>query len=79
MLNIKKSITLTGTVTVKDGEMEKQVVYLNANISKAGGNDNISQTIQDRELYNANKTEIRKDVAAFTEKVYAIQDEETTE
>nr|DAH06010.1 MAG TPA: hypothetical protein [Caudoviricetes sp.] len=78
MLNVKKSITLTGTVTVKDGEIEKQVVYLNANISKAGGNDNISQTIQDRELYNANKAEIRKDVAAFTEQVYAIQDNEET-
>lgn len=76
MLNVKKSITLTGTVTVKDGEMEKQVVYLNANISKAGGNDNVSQTIQDRELYNANKEEIRRDVAAFTDQVYAIQDAE---
>ena len=76
MLNLNKSNTLTGTVTVKDGEIEKQVVYLNANISKAGGNDNISQTIQDRELYNVNKAEIRKDVAAFTDQVYAIQDQE---
>lgn len=76
MLNVNKSITLTGTVTVKDGEIEKQVVYLNANISKAGGNDNISQTIQDRELYNVNKAEIRKDVAAFTDQVYVIQDQE---
>lgn len=79
MLKTKKSITLTGTVTVKEGETEKQVVYLNANISRDSGNDNISQTIQDKALYAANKVEIRKDVAEFTKEVYHIQDQEVTE
>lgn len=80
MLKTKKSITITGTVSVKEGEIEKQVVYLNANISRDNdGSDNISQTIQNRELYSANKTEIRNDVAAFTAKVYEIQDQEVSE
>lgn len=79
MLNTKKSITLTGTVMVKDGETEKQVVYLNANISQDSGNDNISQTIQDKALYAANKTEVRKDIETFTDQVYSIQDQEVTE
>lgn len=76
MLNVKKSITLTGNITIKDGETEKQVVYLNANISRDSGNDNISQTIQDKVLYAANKTEIRKDIESFTDQVYLIQDQE---
>lgn len=74
MLNTKKSITLTGTVAVKDGDIEKQVVYLNANISSDNGNDNISQTIQDKALYTLHKEEIRNDVEKFTEQVYSIQD-----
>lgn len=76
MLETKKSTTLTGIISVKDGDTDKQVVYLNANLSAGSGNDNISQTIQDKALYAANKAEIRKDVAAFTEQVYAIQDQE---
>lgn len=78
MLNVKKSITLTGSVTVKDGETEKQVVYLNANISRDSRNDNISQTIQDKALYATNKTAVRKDIEAFTDQVYSIQDQEVT-
>lgn len=79
MLETKKSTTLTGIISIKDGETEKQVVYLNANISADSGNDNISQTIQDKALYVANKVEIRKDVAEFTKEVYNIQDQEVTE
>ena len=30
MLETKKSTTLTGTITVKDGDVDKQVVYLSA-------------------------------------------------
>lgn len=79
MLETKKSTTLTGIISVKDGDTDKQVVYLNANLSADSGNDNISQTIQDKALYVANKVEIRKDVAAFTDQVYEIQDQEVAE
>ena len=61
MLETKKSTTLTGTITVKDGDVDKQVVYLSANVTSDGaGNDNVNQTIQDRDLYKANKVQIRK-------------------
>lgn len=72
MLTTKKSTTLTGNITIED----KQVVYLNASVSSDGGSDNINQTIQDKELYAANKAEVRKDIAAFTEEFYALQDAE---
>lgn len=72
MLTTKKSTTLTGNITIED----KQVVYLNASVSSDGGSDNINQTIQDKALYAANKTEIRKDIAEFTEEFYALQDAE---
>lgn len=72
MLETKKSTTLTGTITIED----KQVVYLNASISSDGSSDNINQTIQDKALYAANKAEVRKDIAAFTEEFYALQDAE---
>lgn len=76
MLNINKSITITGTITVKDGEHTKQVVYLNANISTEDGSDSVSQTVQDKALYTLHKEEIRSDIEKFTEEIYAIQDTE---
>lgn len=80
MLETRKSTTLTGVITVKDGELEKQVVYLTANVASDGSsNDNINQTIRDKELYKANKVEIRKDIAEFTQKFYEIQDMDTEE
>lgn len=72
MLTTKKSTTLTGNIAI-DG---KQVVYLNASISSDGSSDNINQTIQDKTLYVANKAEVRKDIAAFTDEFYALQDAE---
>lgn len=72
MLTTKKSTTLTGNITIED----KQVVYLNASVSSDGGSDNINQTIQDKTLYATNKAEVRKDIAAFTEEFYALQDAE---
>ena len=80
MLEKRKSTTLTGTITVKDGDVDKQVVYLSANVTSDGaGNDNVNQTIQDRNLYKANKVQIRKDIAEFTNKFYEIQDAEAGE
>lgn len=78
MLKINKSISLTGVITIKEKDFDKQVVYLSANISPEGGNDNINQTIQDKDLYSSNKEEIRKDVDAFIQQVYTIQDDDIT-
>ena len=73
MLTTKKSTTLTGIIEI-DG---KQVVYLNASVSN-DESDNINQTIQDKILYASNKAEVRKDIAAFTDEFYALQDAEVT-
>lgn len=74
MLETKKSTTLTGTIKIED----KPVVYLNASVSN-DGSDNINQTIQDKGLYAANKAEVRKDIATFTDEFYELQDAEVTE
>lgn len=76
MLKTNKSITLNGTVTIND----TQVAYLNASLG-TGDNTNttVNQSITGIELYNANKTQARKDLADFQSQVYAIQDELDTE
>ena len=35
-------------------------------------------TVQDRDLYEANKTQCRKDIEAFNQLVYAAEDERVT-
>lgn len=72
MLKINKNINLTGYSTI--GEV--QVVYLNASISTDGtSNANKSTTILNQDLYNKNKTEIRKDMQDFENEVYKTEDE----
>lgn len=71
VLSTKKSITLTGNSSI-DGQ---QVVYLSATIPSDTGVGNISQSIQNPELYDANKPAVRADIAEFTQKVYDLEDE----
>lgn len=74
-MNINKNTSLDATIMVD----ATPVVYLSASVSIAGGNDNTTQTIQNRELYQANKTDIRQQISAFYEEVYATQDAMTQE
>lgn len=71
MLNINKSTTLNATSDI-DGA---QVAYMSATISSESGSANISKSITNQALYNANKSEVRKDMAAFEEEVHKIEDE----
>ncbi len=72
MLKTNKSITLTGQSTVEG----QQVVCMNATISTDGSNSGtVNRYIQNQELYNANKVEVRADMDEFDKKVYAIEDE----
>lgn len=72
MLKTTKSVSLSGQSTIEG----QQVVYLNANVStETAGNTNISQTIQNQELYMEHRKECRADVDAFQEQVWAIEDE----
>ncbi len=72
MLKTNKSITLTGYSIIED----KQVAYMNATISTNGGNvGSVTRSIQNQELYNANKAEVRADMDNFDKELYAIEDE----
>ena len=74
MLKTSKSIAISGRSMVD----EKQVATFNANIYEAnasGGSDNINMIITDRDLYDANKVTVRKDLQDFQTKVWSAQDE----
>ena len=74
MLKTNKSISISGRSMVDD----KQVATFNANIYEAnasGGSDNINMIITDRDLYDANKVTVRKDLQDFQTKVWPAQDE----
>lgn len=69
MLKGTKSTSLNYS-SVINGET---AVYMTAQIPESG-KSNCSKNIQDKELYEANKTECRKDMAAFDEMLYQIED-----
>ncbi|MGL5153086.1 MAG: hypothetical protein ACRC7N_21205 [Clostridium sp.] len=72
MLNLTKNITLSGESRI-DGQ---QVVYMNASVSTDGSsNANTNKTIINKDLYNANKAQCRKDMEDFDTAVYLIEDE----
>lgn len=70
MLKKTKSTSLTGESQIGG----KTVVRMTANLSTDGGNDYINQSVTDVELYNANKQEVRKDIAEFQQYIFAQQD-----
>ncbi|MEI3225514.1 MAG: hypothetical protein V8S39_00125 [Lachnospiraceae bacterium] len=75
MLNSTKSIILTGTSVVEataEGEMNTvPVVYMSATI---GDNDTpvVTKSIQNRELYLANKEQIDKDMQEFEDTAWSL-------
>ena len=78
MLKTSKSISISGRSMVDD----KQVATFNANIyetNTSGGSDNINMIITDRDLYDKNKSVVRKDLQDFQTKVWAAQDETAKE
>lgn len=71
MLKTTKTISINGNSEI-DGQV---IVYMSASLSTTGtGSENISKTINNQELYNANKSEVRKDMRDFEDLVYAEQD-----
>lgn len=75
MLKITKNITLNG-VSMIDGA---QVVYMTAMISTDGdSNSNVTKSITNKELYEANKAAVRKDMNDFENAVYDVEDELST-
>lgn len=71
-LKITKSTSLQGQ-SVVDGQT---VIYLSASISTENlGNSTVSQSIQNQELYAANKAACRADTAEFQNAVFEEEDE----
>ncbi|MFR3072132.1 MAG: hypothetical protein ACLTK8_04945 [Paeniclostridium sp.] len=71
MLKTTKTISINGNSEI-DGQV---IVYMSASLSTNGtGSENISKTINNQELYNANKASVRKDMRDFEDLVYAEQD-----
>ena len=75
MLKTTKQITLNGSSMIGN----EVVVTLNANIPSETGVGNINKYTQNAELYDANKAQVRRDVAEFTALVYEIEDEMAAE
>ena len=72
MLKINKNITINGTSEING----QQVVYMSASIGTDGANSvSINKSITNQDLYNANKTAVRKDMSDFELEVYTVQDE----
>lgn len=70
-LKITKSTSLQGQ-SVVDGQT---VIYLSASISTENlGNSTVSQSIQNQELYAANKAACRADIAEFQNAVFDEED-----
>ncbi|MSA01029.1 hypothetical protein GKG47_11940 [Lactonifactor sp. BIOML-A3] len=70
MLKTSKSISLTGNSMIG----EKSVLYMSATINTADGRSNSSTTVQNMELYEANKTECRQDEDDFKAMVRELED-----
>ena len=69
-LRQSKSTSLSGESVING----TTVVRMTASLSTSGGSDSVNQYIQNVDLYNANKREVRKDISAFQDYVYEQQD-----
>lgn len=73
-LTINKCITISGQSIVGG----TPAVYMQAIVNTEANTmqtPSITSTITDMATYTTNKSECRKDIASFTEKVYEVQDE----
>ena len=69
MLQTTKSIAISGQSVVENKGMSTTVVLMSANINENGEYSSISRTIQDKELYVANKTICKEDISKFDDMV----------
>lgn len=73
MLKTSVSKTVTGTSMIKSGDIDMVAASMSASIHE-DGNVNINKTIVNRDLYDANKEDVRTDMDAFDEFVYGMED-----
>jgi len=70
-MKINKSVSITANSQTADGQV---IAYFNANVSDSGTSSNVN--IQNQDLYEANKAQVRKDKTDFDTAVYAVEDEQ---
>ena len=70
MLTTNKSLSISGQSSISG----QQVMNFSANIDQSNGRSNITQAVLNKDLYDSNKTEVRKDAADFTDLVYDQED-----
>lgn len=73
MLSTTKSINLNGTSSVEVNGVKTPVVYLNAQI-KSDGTYNVNYSVQNDELYKANKDTVKTDRDEFEAIVESLTD-----
>ena len=73
MLKGTKSTSMNFNSMIND----RPVVYMSAQIPESGA-ASTSITVQDKDLYEANKNECRKDIEEFNKLVYAAEDKRVT-
>lgn len=71
MLKKEKSLNLTGRSFVDDTE----VAHFDARLSSNGGATTINTYINNQELYEKNRREVRKDMSDFRQYVFDQEDE----
>ena len=73
MLSTTKSINLNGTSSVEVNGVKTPVVYFNAQI-QADGKYNVNYSVQNDELYKANKATVKTDRDEFEAIVESLTD-----
>ena len=73
MLSTTKTISLNGTSTVEVNGVKTPVVYFNAQI-QSDGKYNVNYSVQNDELYKANKATVKTDRDEFEAIVESLTD-----
>ena len=72
MLDVRKSTTLSGTISVEEVTAEGihtvPVIYMSASVGE-DSSPSITKSIQNKETYLAHKEDIRQDIAEFEDMV----------
>ncbi|KAA8366277.1 hypothetical protein Q8F54_08205 [Leuconostoc mesenteroides] len=72
-MTINKSVSINATSQTTDGQA---IAYFSANVSDSGTSSNM--TIQNQDLYEANKLQVRKDKTDFDNAIYEVEDAQTS-
>ena len=73
MLSTTKTISINGTSSVEVNGVKTPVVYFNAQI-QADGKYNVNYSVQNDELYKANKSTVKTDRDKFEAIVESLTD-----